>query len=658
MKSIFLLVYSFLCEILVLFLILATPSVESPIFLGLSLPRLIIFMFVLFCTLISAGMLFISISHKWFYPTLSKFFESFPEAVSNSLFLLALFSIGFLILSFTAIFPNQPFMDKLRPLLLLFSLLSSGGCIHDIFICRHQPWITSRFAIVNFGEKVKNLLVKIMEGNHYIMIALFLTFPLIFTTAITFSFPSGFAGLYTLMSEEIGNSGFGLPTSVPFYGPGGIPFAYPPASFYLMAFFSHIIDIPTFIYLRFAPAIFMWLSMIPLTLLTFKFTKSKIAAILTTLLVSGNQHIFLLQGASGGIVRGLAFLLALWAIYFFIIAALDKNKKKYAILSGIFIGLTVLTHLSYAQFVILFVIAYLVSHFFSKQIWKLSLTTGLVTLSISAPWVIMMVHRYGWIVFQGALQSHRNDNFLQLWNNPNQIIPWIENSLNPIMTTPLICGLIIFALVYAIFSKKKVLLVWFALILLITSESDRYLFVIGAILISNLFSVLFSSLRQSADTIGISWRSILFMISLVIIFFQTGMNTINSSNQPLINDDSLEMAEYIQENTSKEAIYLLVASPEEAEWFPYLLQRVPAAASWGGEWIGTYTQNSLWVHEIHYCKEDQSVTCIENVIAELPLKPDLLITHIEDIDLNKELETSLTWKKSYGNSSMILWLKN
>lgn len=657
MKSIYLFVYSLFCEILVLILIVATPSIENPIFLGLSLSRLIVFLFVFFCVIVSAGLLLISISHKWFFHKLLKFFDPFPEPISNLLYLIGLFSSGFLVLSFTALFPNQAFMEKLCPLLLLLSLLSIGGCFYDVSVCRHKPWITSGNFIVNIGEKVKALMVKITAGNYYLVFVLLFTFPLIFATAINYSFPSGFAGLYTLMSEEIGNSGFQLPQSVDYYGPGGIPFAYPPAGFYLMAIFTYLLKIPTLTYLRFAPAMFLWLSMIPLALITVKFTKSKVAALIAALLVSGYQHIFQLQGASGGIVRGLAFLLSLWAVYFFLVAVLDEKKKKYSIFSGIFIGFTLLTHLSYAQFVILFVIAFLVSHLTSKQIWKISLTAGLISMGISAPWVIVMVRRYGWVIFQGAFQSHGNDNFFQIVNNPNQINSWIESSLMPFKVIPLLWGLIILALIYAVFCKKRELLVWFGLILILTSESDRYLFVIGAIFIGGLLAVLFDSLRQTTVSTKISWRSILFVTSLVILFFQFGMKNIISSNQPLINEDSLDMAEYVKTNTSEKAVYLIIASPDEAEWYPYLLHRVPAAASWGGEWIGTYSQNNSWIHRIHYCKEDQSLACIENIITELPVKPDLLITHNEDVDLNHELEANVIWNKMYSNSSMILWLK-
>lgn len=72
---------------------------------------------------------------------------------------------------------------------------------------------------------------------------------------IRYAFPVGYAGLFSLMVETILDHGFALPWSVPYYGPGGIPFAYPPVGLYLAALAVGPLKIPLFTYLRFAPAI-------------------------------------------------------------------------------------------------------------------------------------------------------------------------------------------------------------------------------------------------------------------------------------------------------------------------------------------------------------------------------------------------------------------
>ncbi len=59
----------------------------------------------------------------------------------------------------------------------------------------------------------------------------------LFYNAFRFSLPIAYAGMYTLMAEQIADGGFSLPMQVPYYGPGGIPFAYPPLALYVMAVF-------------------------------------------------------------------------------------------------------------------------------------------------------------------------------------------------------------------------------------------------------------------------------------------------------------------------------------------------------------------------------------------------------------------------------------
>ena len=52
---------------------------------------------------------------------------------------------------------------------------------------------------------------------------------------IGFKVPFDLGGLFYQMSIEIIKNGFLLPVSIPYYYPGGLPFAYPPLPFYIQA---------------------------------------------------------------------------------------------------------------------------------------------------------------------------------------------------------------------------------------------------------------------------------------------------------------------------------------------------------------------------------------------------------------------------------------
>lgn len=51
------------------------------------------------------------------------------------------------------------------------------------------------------------------------------------------SLPLGCAGMFTQMAEQIAGANFVLPAEIPYYGPGGIPFVYPPLGHYLFALY-------------------------------------------------------------------------------------------------------------------------------------------------------------------------------------------------------------------------------------------------------------------------------------------------------------------------------------------------------------------------------------------------------------------------------------
>ncbi len=654
-------VYSIICEILVTILILAIPSeANSQVFLGLSTNRLAILFLVFICFVISNGLAFISLTRKGPYSQLSKFFEFKSDLVSFFLFFFAILFTGVFLCSFVNGLRSNPAIDRLRPIFILFALIFTGVSLYDIFIYHHTPWLAPSNYLCLLKRHVENFLgfiSKTFAGKKILFLVMALCFPLLFHVAITYSFPSGFSGLYTLMADEISQSGFSLPLSVPYYGPGGIPFAYPPLGFYLMAIITSVFRIPDFEYLRFAPAIFMWLSMVPLSLITLEFTKSRAAAIIASVLVAGSQRIFFLQGTSGGIVRGLAFLFALTAIYFFILADQRKQKIKFAAIAGVFIGLTGLTHLSYLQFVVLFVIAYFLPRLFSKSNWLITLIAGNTAILIVTPWVMTMIFRFGWGIFEGAFQSHGNDWLVLMLQDTRRIIPWSEYSLIPLFDARFLWGMILLGLIFSIATKKTTLALWFGLILLSSSESDRYLFTVGAVAIGLIISALYHHLRASEQEKAPPWRSFLFLFITTILFYQDGWNAITTSNRPDINQDTLAVANYVKQNTPAESTYLVVVPTQEAEWYPYLLERVPVIASWGGEWIGTYTNNLERLSNLESCMASQSVSCLEDTILQLPFPPDLLITRTNEAVLNQDITSAHSWKLKYQNETYILWTK-
>ena len=109
--------------------------------------------------------------------------------------------------------------------------------------------------------------------------------PVTFWNAFRYSPPMGYAGMFSLMAELIVNAGFGLPMEVPYYGPGGVPFAYPPLGLYLLAVFIQVTG-KTLIILRFIPPLLSLLALIPLFFLAIEISGSRLVGFVAVFLAS------------------------------------------------------------------------------------------------------------------------------------------------------------------------------------------------------------------------------------------------------------------------------------------------------------------------------------------------------------------------------------
>jgi 4-amino-4-deoxy-L-arabinose transferase-like glycosyltransferase len=171
--------------------------------------------------------------------------------------------------------------------------------------------------------------------------------------ALKYSVPLGAAGMFTQMASQIADSNFQLPQEVPFYGPGGVPFAYPPLALYLLAIFIKLTG-KYLIFLRFLPPLLGLLSFVPLYYITLEISKSRIAALVSMIIAATSLDIYIAHVWSAGIVRSTAFILSLVSIYFFSRMTNETNKLN-MVMTGVFFGLALMTHLAYALFCFLWI---------------------------------------------------------------------------------------------------------------------------------------------------------------------------------------------------------------------------------------------------------------------------------------------------------------
>jgi len=438
--------------------------------------------------------------------------------------------------------------------------------------------------------------------------------------------PLGYGGLYALMSEQISANHFLLPSEVPFYGPGGIPFAYPPLAFYVMAFGVQLMDVTTITYLRFAPSIFSSFSLVLVFLIADRIIRSKIAAVIAVVLVVFSPSLYNMHIWAAGVVRGLAFLLMLCGILFLHLS-MEQKGNGFAILAGLFFGLTVLTHLFYGLFFALWLFIWSGIQL-NRLPWKKVFFIILMSVLLILPWVSLMVARYKWVIFLNAFSSHDNAAFIEVITTPGILSEWIGGKFSLFSSNPFSIILIGLGLLYLINLRQVILPLVF-----LPMEGSHFIELLGAICIG---AGCIAMIRWSARSKWLNYSAWGFAILVLLIHVRNGIPFV-VNDAPTVDASAFDVARYVHENIPLDSKYLFVAAQSEAEWFPYLLRREPFASKWGSEWLGTYNDQRLLQSAIVTCRDLQSVDCLKQLPLDIT-EGDFLITRKAQRKLENQLE--------------------
>ncbi|GAB4492496.1 MAG: hypothetical protein Fur0016_24810 [Anaerolineales bacterium] len=165
--------------------------------------------------------------------------------------------------------------------------------------------------------------------------------------------------MFTQMAEQIAQANFALPLEIPRYGPGGIPFVYPPLGHYL---FSVAIKrgLSAWAYLRLVPAVFGLAALVSFYFLARELTGIRWGGLSALLLAFTAPSVFSIHLWSAGVVRGLALALDLAGLVFYL-CALRQPTWRVIIWAGICLGLLLTTHLFYTLFAALVGFAFLLA---------------------------------------------------------------------------------------------------------------------------------------------------------------------------------------------------------------------------------------------------------------------------------------------------------
>ena len=487
------------------------------------------------------------------------------------------------------------------------------------------------------------------------LIAMLGSLPLLFYNAFLHDFPMGYAGLFTQMAKQIADASFALPSQSPYYGPGGIPFAYPPLGLYVLAICIKLTG-KYYIFLRFFPPLYSLFAVGLTFLLAQKFFKQPFLSMMVAILTATSVDLYVAHTWSSGVVRALAFIFTILVLYFYSPNP-DERTRKDIFLAGLFFGLAGLSHLVYA----LFCFFWIVSTSISFRDWKKTITdpllaglTALVTISV---WVIPVAVRYGWTVFFGAFNSHGGSNLIGEASNFASLIHLFLINLEPILSNPLLAIWVIVGGVYLLLHKQYHFVAFFLLIVLTFPENARFVYWLGCFFVAyGLWFFANQVYDWGLKKVKFSkpvWMTVLFTLVLGILW-TIGFNSI-SRFTPFLSNSAIELQGKSSEIFLRDGTYLALLIQDEAEWLPFLIQHEPVVSQWGSEWLGKYDEQTRWMSLFQGCRKEKDWVCVKAVLAEMDAAPEYVITYRIDKKMNEQIAQDSAWREVFSNERYTVW---
>jgi len=518
---------------------------------------------------------------------------------------------------------------------------------------------------------------------------------LYFVMAFRSSLPYGVAGLYALMADLAASHGYVLPHTIPYYGPGGIPFAYPPLATYTQALFVHQLHVPAFSYLRVAPVVFTVCAVLPLTLLFWELSQSRLVSALGALFTITNFILLTWQIRADGSVRGFALLWTLTGLWLTVRAMRTRTAWQVGG-AALALAATICSHPMYPVFFLLTLCALALAGGPREEFRRrVAISGGIVVggFLLSAVWWAMMLDRYGLTIMLNPLHSHGGLLGITTFKQPFTFLYLLFTHLGifvfglPPHTAQRVPHLLvthpigIFQLLhlnltpapwwpeyafsfYGLWklarSRQWLLPLWFVLVLVTMGEADRFLAIIVALTAAMVVRDLLAGLRRRRATPPL--RAVgLALVAGVMLSTLLGVTRWTFDQRAYFTLDDVRVGHWMQTHTAPSAIFLPVAHPVEAmEWYPYLFHRSPDIASWGAEWTNRFYPQIIELNAQQQCASQGSLPCFDRVLGANHLHATYLVLSRRQRynRLIRALHGSPRWRMVFQNRTDAVWKRS
>lgn len=475
-------------------------------------------------------------------------------------------------------------------------------------------------------------------------------------------YPAYGAGLYVQIAKTIVANGYLPPAEVPGYTADGVPFAYPPLQFYLLAVLLDFGADPVAV-AHLLPSVGVLASLVPTYLLARDYTGSRPAGAAASVAVALNPQLLQWHVSAGGVVRAFAFCYAMVAIYAGYHLFRDGDRRA-AVLGLVAFAATVLTHPTYTLFV---VVTYLLLWaVYERSIEGLArgAFVGVGGAVVASPWLAWAATTHGFDVFFAASGTHGGvgGGAIALLEGPS-----------PFTLLPLAGA------AYLLAVRRDWFLVSWAVAAELLFAQPRFAFTVGSVVFAAVavdvagrvetldgpVTSLEGSFAAGADRKAVLAACVLLVASVGGGAYLAHEMTLTDdpSTPEFLDDEAVDAIAWAAAETPPDATFVVLG--DAAEWFPALTDRTVLVAPWGVEWRGpaAYERHLDAYLAVSEC---QSAACVESVAATVDGDPDYVYVPKGTYTvrgerfasfgtLERSFERSSAWERAYENEGVVVY---
>ncbi len=398
-------------------------------------------------------------------------------------------------------------------------------------------------------------------------------------------FPLNDGGLFYRMTAELQASGYRLPVTTA-YNHAGIPFAYPPAGFYLLGWTAALTGAGLLDLLRVVPALLSVLTIPAFAALTRAICRSRLTTIAATVafVLLIRSWLWLVMG--GGLTRSLGFLSAL--LFLQQLVLMYRERRPLRLAGAVLFGaLTVLSHPGSAWFAAYSALLVFLAYGRSAAGVRDTLGVAAGVALVTAPWWLTVVGRHGWMPLLSAAQSGGHEQ------HSLEALRYFQFTDEPFVGVLGTLGLI--GLLVSAAQGRFLLPAWLLAVALLNPRSiNQSASVPMAMLVSvAVEAVLLPGIR--AATGGRSWLRLdpapLVLGGLAAYAFMAALSGArNRTELEALSRPNRTAMTWASARTARDSRFLVVTERRSganpvSEWFPALTGRVSVATPQGYEWL-------------------------------------------------------------------------